>query len=54
MGKLAVKMALVKMLHQYDVEAIDRNELEFDNFAVTLQVKGGIKLRVTNRRKSTQ
>lgn len=53
-GKLAVKMALVNVLQRFDVEAIDRSELEFDNFAATLQIKGGINMRVTERKKSSR
>lgn len=50
---MAVKIALIKLLQAYDFRAVDNGELEFDNFAVTLQVKGGIRLQVTERQRGT-
>lgn len=49
MGKMSAKIALIQLLRKYDFESIDTADLEFDTFAATLQVKGGINLRVTNR-----
>lgn len=50
LGKMVVKMAIVQLLQKYDFHPTGADkELEFDNFAVTLQVRGGINLRVTKR-----
>lgn len=55
LGKLIVKMGIVQLLQTYDFHVADDadKELEFDIFAVTLQVRGGINLRVTNRKRPT-
>lgn len=49
LGKMIVKMALVKLLIKYDFRTIDDRELEFDRYGVTLKAKGGINLKVTER-----
>lgn len=50
MGKIVAKIALISLLHNYDFVCTDDRELEFDNHSVTLVIKGGINLKVTNRR----
>lgn len=50
MGKMVAKIGLIKLLKRYDFVPLDKKELEFDNFAVTLMVKGGINLTVSNRK----
>lgn len=49
MGKITTKIALILLLQKYNFECMDNRELEFDSHSVTLMVKGGINLRVTNR-----
>ena len=49
LGKINVKVALVKVLTNYDVQAIKKEEIEFDNFAVTIVPKGGINLKLRKK-----
>lgn len=49
MGKITTKIALISLLHKYNFECLNDRELEFDVHSVTLAVKGGINVRVTNR-----
>lgn len=50
MGKITTKIALISLLHKFNFECINDRELEFDVHSVTLVVKGGISVRVTNRK----
>lgn len=50
MGKITTKIALISLLHKYNFECLDDRELEFDVHSVTLAVKDGINVRVTNRK----
>lgn len=50
LGILTVKIGLAKLLQSYDVQALDDSEIEFENFAVTLQPKGGIRVRFSDRK----
>ncbi|XP_055847697.1 uncharacterized protein LOC129913173 [Episyrphus balteatus] len=49
LGKINVKVAVVKILTNYDVQAIKKGEIEFDNFAVTIVPKGGINLKLRKK-----
>lgn len=43
------QIGLVKLMRKFNFEIVDSSPLEFDNFSVTLQAKGGIRLRVSKR-----
>lgn len=43
------KIGIVKLLQKFNFEKMNDHELEFDNFGMTLIVKGGIPLRISNR-----
>lgn len=46
---MVVQIGLVRLLHKYNMVTVDDKPLEFNNFSITLQVKGGINLRVSHR-----
>lgn len=43
------KVVIVKLLSKYRFEAVRDAELEFENYGITLHVKGGIPMRIRNR-----
>lgn len=51
LGKMISKCGIIKLMTKFDFEETDPNqpELEFDSYGVTLVVKGGINLKVTER-----
>lgn len=49
LGKLMTKIGIVKLLQKFDFEKLNDQEVEFDNYGMTLLVKGGIPLRITKR-----
>lgn len=51
LGNLMAKIGLIHLLMKYDFTPLDSKQLEFDNFAVGLVVKGGIRLAVSNRKR---
>lgn len=50
MGLMVAKIGLVMLLQKYNFECKDKRDLEFDTHSVTLKVKDGIYLNVSNRR----
>lgn len=50
LGKISTKIALATLLHKYNFECLNDRELEFDSHSLTLVVKGGINVRITNRK----
>lgn len=42
------KVAIVKLLSAYRFEALTDAELEFENYGITLHVKGGIPMRIAS------
>lgn len=50
MGKMVSKIGLIMLMQKYDFECMKKGELEFDNHSVTLVLKGGINLKVSNRK----
>lgn len=49
MGKMVTKIGMIMLMQKFNFECVDKKELEFDNHSVTLVLKGGINLKVTNR-----
>lgn len=43
------KVGIIKLMQNYNFTTLNDNELEFDNYGVTLQVRGGIPLKITKR-----
>lgn len=50
MGKMVSKVGLIMLMQKYEFECMKKGELEFDNHSVTLVLKGGINLKVSNRK----
>ena len=46
MGKIAVKVAVFTILSNFKVQAIEKKEIEFENYSVPLVPKGGVTVRV--------
>lgn len=53
MGFIEVKLAAVQLLSKYRFETVHQKEMEFDGYAITLQAKDGLPLKVSLRNKST-
>lgn len=51
LGILIAKTGLIKFLADFDVEPLSHDELEYESFGFTMVVKGGIQLKITNRKK---
>lgn len=49
LGKLMAKVGIVKLLSKYRFDAVSKAELEFENYGITLHVKGGIPMRISRR-----
>lgn len=49
MGKMVTKIGIIMLLQKYSFECFEHGELEFDNHSVTLILKNGINLKVSNR-----
>lgn len=49
LGKINVKVALAKILTNYDFDVMKKAEIEFENFAVTIVPKGGVKLKLRRK-----
>ena len=49
MGQLVSKVAIVLLLSNYNFEALDQKELEFDHGSVGLLPKGGCHLKVMTK-----
>lgn len=50
LGKLLAKVGIVKCLSAYRFEPVSGDELQFENYGITLHVRGGIPMRITKRR----
>lgn len=50
MGKMLTKIGMIMLMQNFNFECPERKELEFDSHSVTLVLKGGINLKVTNRK----
>lgn len=46
---MIAKVGLVQLLQSFNFECADPNEIEFDNYAVTLIPKSGVEIRVLPR-----
>ncbi|XP_055326008.1 probable cytochrome P450 6d4, partial [Sitodiplosis mosellana] len=51
MGKITTKTAIVSILRSYNFECENDRELVVANHALTLDIEGGINVKITNRRK---
>lgn len=49
MGKLVTKIALISLLKCYNFEYMDKQELEFGINSFTIDIRGGINMKVSNR-----
>lgn len=49
MGFLEAKLAVVQLLSKYNFETVNNKEMEFDGYAITLQAKDGLPLRISLR-----
>lgn len=49
LGKLMAKLGIVKLLAAYRFEPVSDAELEFENYGITLHVRGGIPMRIAHR-----
>lgn len=50
MGLLEVKLAAVQLLSKYNFETVYQKEMEFDGYAITLQAKDGLPLKISLRK----
>lgn len=46
-AKISAKIAIVRMLTKFELSALEKREIEFDNYATSLKAKGGIKLKIS-------
>lgn len=46
---MVAKIGLVQLLRSFDFEPIQKGEIEYQNYSVTLIPKGGVEIRVVNR-----
>ncbi|CAD6991883.1 unnamed protein product [Ceratitis capitata] len=53
MGKINSKLGLVKILQNFNVEIMSKREIIIDNHSVGIQPKGGVKIRISKKPKST-
>lgn len=49
MGKMIAKIFVIKLLAAYRFEPVSAAELEFENYGITLHVRGGIPMRIAHR-----
>lgn len=49
MGILTTKVAIVTLLSKFNFESLEKGELEFAAHTIALDIKGGIRFRVTRR-----
>ncbi|KAH8295504.1 hypothetical protein KR018_012450 [Drosophila ironensis] len=49
MGRINAKLAIVKLLQNFNVEVMKRQDLEFENFGIALMPKHGVKVRLSKR-----
>lgn len=49
MGKINSKLALVKILQNFDVEVMSKREIIIDNHSVGIQPKGGVKVHLSKK-----
>lgn len=49
MGKMVTKIGIIMLMQKYRFECLEQGELEFDNHSVTLILKNGIYLKVSDR-----
>ncbi|XP_055386710.1 probable cytochrome P450 6d5 [Condylostylus longicornis] len=49
LGKINVKLGAVMILRKFNIEAIEKKEIEFDNYSVALMPKGGINLKLSKK-----
>lgn len=49
MGQVVTKIALIKILQRYSFACVEDKELSIANHALTIAIKGGINVRVSNR-----
>lgn len=46
MGQMSAKVAVVKLLTVFKFECIEKKEIEFENYGVTLLPKGGVNVKI--------
>lgn len=46
LGQMNAKVAIVKLLTTFKFECIEKKEIEFENYGVTLLPKGGVNVKV--------
>ncbi|XP_030369208.1 probable cytochrome P450 6d4 [Scaptodrosophila lebanonensis] len=49
MGRTNAKLAIVKVLQNYNIEVMSRRELQFENYSIALLPKGGVKVHMSKR-----
>ncbi|KAH8295505.1 hypothetical protein KR018_012458, partial [Drosophila ironensis] len=47
MGRVNSKLAIVKLLQNFNVEVMEKQDLEFENYGITLMPKHGVKVRLS-------
>ncbi|XP_023164604.2 probable cytochrome P450 6d4 [Drosophila hydei] len=50
MGRVNVKLAIVKILQHFNIEVMSRRELEFENAGIGLIPKDGVKVRLSKKK----
>lgn len=50
LGKLVVQTAVVKLLQKFDFNKINDNEIEFENYGVPLVAKGGMNVKISQKK----
>ncbi|XP_037903379.1 probable cytochrome P450 6d5 isoform X2 [Hermetia illucens] len=46
-AKISAKVAVVRLLTKFQLTALEKREIVFDNYATSLKAKGGIKLKIS-------
>lgn len=49
MGKLNVKMAIVQVLRNFNIEINPHKEIEIDNFGIPIMPKGGVPVKLSRK-----
>ncbi|XP_017869740.1 PREDICTED: probable cytochrome P450 6d4 [Drosophila arizonae] len=50
MGRVNVKLAIVKILQHFDIEVMSRRELQFENAGIGLLPKDGVRVRLSKKK----
>lgn len=49
MGKVNAKLAVVKILSAFNIEFMERREIEIDNHSIAIIPKGGVKVKLSKK-----